>query len=87
MDRSEAGAGRKYAKKQFGASYDKAAVDAVIMRVNDFEAFMQDRQKKLLTLIERATGKAAYTGEEQEEGVDVEADDDTMEAELIISGE
>ncbi|NLX55577.1 MAG: DUF262 domain-containing protein [Planctomycetaceae bacterium] len=61
-------------------------IDPAILRADDFEAFMDDRQKKLLALIERATGKAAYRGEEQEEGEDVEGDEDTMEAELIISG-
>ena len=60
-------------------------IDPSLLRADDFEAFMQDRQKKLLALIERATGKAAYTGDEREEGEDVEADEDTMEAELIIS--
>jgi hypothetical protein len=46
---------------------------------------MADRQKQLLGLIERATGKAAYTGSVQEEGEDVEADEDTAEAELTIA--
>ncbi len=45
---------------------------------------MEDRQKRLLALIERATGKTAYSGSAQEEGVDVEADEDTVEAELTI---
>jgi hypothetical protein len=40
-----------------------------------------DRQQQLLTLIENATGKAAYIGSVQEEGEDVEADPDTIEAE------
>jgi hypothetical protein len=31
-------------------------------------------------------GKAAYVGDEREEGEDIEADEDTMEAELTISG-
>jgi hypothetical protein len=35
-------------------------------------------------LIEQATGKAAYTGTVPEEGEDIEADADTMEAELTI---
>ncbi len=62
-------------------------IDPTLLRTDDFEAFMADRQKKLLALIERATGKAAYTGHEQEEGEDIEADEDTMEAELTISGQ
>ena len=43
---------------------------------------MADRQKQLLRLIEEATGKAPYIGDVQEEGEDVEADEDTAEAEL-----
>jgi hypothetical protein len=43
------------------------------------------RKKKLLPLIEQATGKAAYTGTVPEEGEDVEADEDAVEAELTIA--
>jgi hypothetical protein len=46
---------------------------------------MADRQKRILGLIEQATGKIAYAGSVQEEGEDVEADEDTVEAELTIS--
>ena len=60
-------------------------IDTAILRGDDFEAFMADRQKRLLGLIERATGKSAYAGEEQEEGLDVEADEDAVEAEMVIS--
>jgi hypothetical protein len=60
-------------------------VDPSLLRADSFEAFMVDRQKQLLTLIERATGKPAYSGSVQEEGVDVEADEDTVEAELTIA--
>lgn len=56
-----------------------------ILRCDDFDAFMADRQKRLLYLIEQATGKAAYTGEVSEEGVDVEGDADTIEAQMLIS--
>ncbi|MDO9050658.1 MAG: DUF262 domain-containing protein [Methylotenera sp.] len=49
-------------------------IDPVILRSNDFNAFMIDRQKRLLGLIEHATGKAAYTGELPDEGVDVETE-------------
>ncbi len=55
-----------------------------ILRSDDFEAFMADRQKRLLGLIELATGKAAYAGDAQEEGADAEADADTVEAEMVI---
>lgn len=60
-------------------------VDPSLLRADSFEAFMVDRQQRLLALIERATGKSAYTGDAQEEGEDVEADEDATEAELTIS--
>ena len=60
-------------------------VDPAILRADNFEAFMADRQKRLLALIEQATGKASYTGNVPEEGEDVEADEDTVEAELTIA--
>lgn len=60
-------------------------IDPTILRSDNFEAFMVDRQKRLLCLIEQATGNAGYTGEAPEEGVDVGADEDTVEAEMIIS--
>jgi len=59
-------------------------IDPAILRADKFEAFMADRQKRLLGLIEQATGKAAYAGSAREEGEDVEADQDTVEAELTI---
>jgi hypothetical protein len=59
-------------------------IDPSFLRGNDFGVFMIDRQRQLLVLIEQATGKAAYTGSVQEEGEDVEADEDTVEAELTI---
>jgi hypothetical protein len=46
---------------------------------------MADRQKRLLALIEQATGKAAYVGEAGEDGVEVEADDDAVEADMTIT--
>ena len=46
---------------------------------------MNDRQRKLLALIERATGNEAFRGVEQEEGEDAEYDVDTFEADRTIS--
>ena len=46
---------------------------------------MVDRQKRLLALIEMATGKTAYSGNAPEEGEDVEADADTVEAEMTVA--
>lgn len=59
-------------------------INPEILRRDDFEAFMTDRQKRLLSLIEQATGKTAYTGPEEEEGVDFSADADNIEAEMVI---
>lgn len=61
-------------------------IDPELLRRDDFETFMTDRQKRLLGLIEQATGKAAYTGDAAEEGLDVDADEDTLEAEMIMPG-
>jgi hypothetical protein len=60
-------------------------IDPSLLRADSFDAFMADRQKRLLALIEQATGKAAYIGNIQEEGEDVEADEDTIEAELTMA--
>jgi len=60
-------------------------IDPALLRADRFDEFMDDRQKKLLALIEQATGKAAYVGSVPEEGEDVEADEDTVEAELTIA--
>jgi hypothetical protein len=59
-------------------------IDPDILRSDDFETFMGDRQRRLLGLIEQATGKAAYTGDVPEEGVDVGGDADMVEAEMVI---
>jgi hypothetical protein len=59
-------------------------IDPALLRADNFEAFMEDRQKQLLALIEQAMGKAAYTGTAAEEGEDAEADEDDAEAELTI---
>jgi hypothetical protein len=60
-------------------------IDPSLLRADSFDAFMADRQKRLLALIEQATGKAAYAGTVKEEGEDAEGDEDTVEAELTIS--
>jgi len=60
-------------------------IDPSLLRADSFEAFMGDRQKRLLALIELATGKVAYTGTVEEEGQDVEVEGDAAEAELTIS--
>jgi hypothetical protein len=60
-------------------------IEPSLLRADDFEGFMSDRQKKLLGLIEQATGKTPYIGTAQDEGKDVEADEDTVEAELTMA--
>jgi hypothetical protein len=60
-------------------------IDPAILRSDNFDAFMADRQMRLLRLIEQATGKAAYTGEMPEEGVDVGGDEEGIEMEMIIA--
>ena len=60
-------------------------MDPAILRADDFDAFMADRQKRLLALIEQASGKVSYTGTVPEEGDDVEVDEDTVEADLTIA--
>jgi hypothetical protein len=60
-------------------------IDPSLLRSDSFEAFMADRQKRLLALIEAATGKAAYAGSTAEEGEDVEVDADAAEAEMTVA--
>ena len=60
-------------------------IDPALLHSDDFHAFMADRQKRLLALIEQAMGKSAYSGEIKEEGEDGEDDEDTLEAELTIA--
>lgn len=59
-------------------------VNPELLRSDDFDAFMVDRQKRLLALIEKATGKPVYAGDVPEEGEDDEVDEDTVEAELTV---
>jgi hypothetical protein len=59
-------------------------IDPALLRADQFESFMKDRQKRLLNLIEQATGKSAYLGDSQEEGENVELDENVLEAELTI---
>ena len=46
---------------------------------------MEDRQKRLLGLIEQATGKAAYSGNVPDEGEDVEENEESYEAALAVA--
>ncbi len=60
-------------------------IDPSLLRSNRLDAFMTDRQKRLLALIEAATGKAPYTGDIQEEGEDFDAEENSREAKLTIA--
>ena len=60
-------------------------IDPSLLHADNFDAFMMARQKRLLALIEDATGKTIYGGDVKEEGEDAEVDQDTVEAELTIS--
>jgi hypothetical protein len=55
-----------------------------LLRTDKFVEFMEDRQKQLLAMIEKATGKAAYVGPSDEEGETAEAEEDAAEAKLTI---
>ena len=72
-------------RKQLDDYLRSHLIDPDILRKDDFEAFMADRQKRLLGLIEKATGKPAYTGDAPEEGVDVSGYDESEEADMIGS--
>jgi hypothetical protein len=60
-------------------------INPSLLHTDQFDAFMSDRQERILALIEQATGKTSYTGNIQEEGTDVEIDDDSVEAEHTIA--
>ena len=54
-------------------------IDPSLLNTDAFEAFMVDRQKRLLKLIARAIGKAPSVGETPEEGEDAEFDENSSE--------
>jgi len=60
------------------------SLDPALLRADQFEAFMEDRQKRLLGLIEQAMGKSAYTGNVPEEGEENDAAADQAEATLLL---
>ena len=60
-------------------------IDPALLRADNFDAFMADRQKRLATLIEGATGVSIFVGGSSEEGgADLEGDDDMVEAALVL---
>jgi hypothetical protein len=58
-------------------------INPAFLRGDQLAAFMEDRQVRLLRLIERAMGKSAYRGEQADE--DAEKDAETAEAELTMA--
>lgn len=60
-------------------------VNPSLLRSDAFESFMGDRQRQLLSLIEKATGKSAYTGDVADEGEDVSGDADSVEVEMGLT--
>lgn len=58
-------------------------IEPELLRSDSFEAFMDDRQKRLLSLIEAAMGKTAYAGPVTDDGDDV--DEEASEAALIVA--
>lgn len=58
-------------------------IDPAILRSDDFQAFFDARQKRMLRLIEQATGQAVYQGVVSEE--DAEIDSEIAEAELTAA--
>ncbi|WP_194472677.1 DUF262 domain-containing protein [Bradyrhizobium sp. CCBAU 51753] len=61
-------------------------INPSLLRADQFDVFMADRQERLLALIEKATGHAALRGTTAAEKEDeVETDSEAAEAELTIS--
>jgi hypothetical protein len=58
-------------------------ISPTLLRADDFNAFMEDRQTRLLKLIEQATGQSAYRGDSAE--VDDETDEEVAEAKLTMA--
>ncbi|MDQ2079049.1 DUF262 domain-containing protein [Xanthobacteraceae bacterium Astr-EGSB] len=58
-------------------------IDPALLRADDLQAFLDDRQARLLRLIEQATGQAVYRGELADD--EAETDTETAEAELTMS--
>lgn len=61
-------------------------VEPKLLRANDFETFITNRQERLLDLIERATGISIYRGDIEEEGEDaLEDEGDLAEQALTLA--
>lgn len=60
-------------------------IDPALLRGDKFEAFMIDRQNRLLALIEKAMGKSAYVETTGDETETAEADLDMVEAQMTAA--
>jgi hypothetical protein len=60
-------------------------IDPALLRSDDFEAFMADRQRRLLTFIEQAIGSKAYVGDVAEEGSEIEGGETAVETNLVFN--
>lgn len=69
----------------FDSCLSSHLIDPALARGDSFDTFMADRQKRLLCLIERGTGKAAFAGDGAKKGEDAQADEDTTEADMTIA--
>jgi hypothetical protein len=58
-------------------------IKPALLRANDFKAFMEDRQQRLLAMIEKATMKEAHRAQAVDE--DDETDDETAESGLTMA--
>ena len=58
-------------------------IESRLLRTNDFEAFIRDRQERLLMLIEEATGISIYRGDIKEEGEDAPEDEGDMSEQAV----
>lgn len=59
--------------------------DPTLIGSDIFVGFMDERQARLFSLLEQSIEKATQTGDQFEEGIDVESDEDGVEAEQSIS--
>ncbi|WP_181707636.1 GmrSD restriction endonuclease domain-containing protein [Chthonobacter rhizosphaerae] len=69
---------------ELDASLASHLIDPALLRADRFERFMDDRQMRLLSLIESATGQAVYRDMEASGSAEDETDDETLESELTM---
>lgn len=60
-------------------------IDPELLRADDFGKFIECRQQALVDLISKATGKAVYVGEEDDEGEEASDDLALIEAEQTLA--